>query len=426
MSIVPTEASGGVVIRDQGGNCLARPNVKNAYCPPPSFGSTCELRYLPNDCSARITPAQMNGFQSELLCLARELNPGGNWNCGGLCNLSTTFANWRDSTARREGNYLDALQKHLCARPFATDMDNLADPGYILCDGDGNVVQLNPAEQAEDAVDEICGSALLCRQLAGCLISEDDGNDLALSTGDGLLYVASLTGPAIVQRICSNEDALTALVECLPLYPVVLDGTGTTVRTEIDIETGRTAYRVDVTQPALECLPSGLLRYTEVDGTETHIFPTQEDTEVLIPFATFDITVASPENTVVAGSSLTLSFEVTGECPRPVEFRYGTGYELEVPPSDDYSGGQYANVTLEYSLDGGTWTELVDFGGDLVLSPSTRGEQEFIRYHREVLAPGVHTFEVRHRLNLFVLRGSNQLQNTRTTLRSTIRGFACC
>lgn len=93
-SIFPEAESGGVVIRNFAGDCLAPGNVPNAYCPPIGFTSSCQITALPSDCAARLTVGWANAINSELLCLAVTFDPDGNWNCGELCNLGTAFTNW--------------------------------------------------------------------------------------------------------------------------------------------------------------------------------------------------------------------------------------------------------------------------------------------------------------------------------------------
>lgn len=96
--IIPESTAGGIVVRDEFGICLEVPDVSNSYCPPGSFTTSCLVSYLPSDCTARITAAQINAFESELLCFAVALNPDGQWNCGSVCNLSNLFSRWMTDT----------------------------------------------------------------------------------------------------------------------------------------------------------------------------------------------------------------------------------------------------------------------------------------------------------------------------------------
>lgn len=145
--ILPTGANGGLVVRDEFGVCTIPATVVNAYCPQPEFTTSCEVSYLPDGCTARITPAQINAFESELLCFAEKLNPDGNWNCTDLCNLSTNFQSWLRNDY--EGSFLDALEDHSCARPAITSAEYAAFPNaaFLMCDGEGNMVRYRPAPE---------------------------------------------------------------------------------------------------------------------------------------------------------------------------------------------------------------------------------------------------------------------------------------
>lgn len=92
--ILPDSVSGGLIIRDAAGNCTPQPNVINAYCPPAGFVTTCEITALPSDCTARITPAQINAIVSELMSFAYCLDPNGPWNCAATNNLCAAFTQW--------------------------------------------------------------------------------------------------------------------------------------------------------------------------------------------------------------------------------------------------------------------------------------------------------------------------------------------
>ncbi|UPT53301.1 hypothetical protein [Synechococcus phage Ssp-JY38] len=202
--IIPDHSAGGVVVRDAGGNCLPVENVLNAYCPPAGFLSTCEIRYLTNDCAARILPAQINAFQSELLCLAATWDPDGTWNCESPCNLSAAFNSW---VAANVGGAQE---------------------------GDGETISTNApfALLPAGAVAAICADDAAADTLAACMVSGGVGNQLGTGA-DGRLYVApgdgssgdgetiSVASPyaviplGVVNAVCDDVDAKNALGECM-------------------------------------------------------------------------------------------------------------------------------------------------------------------------------------------------------------------
>ncbi|MGL5733251.1 MAG: hypothetical protein ACRCYS_00175, partial [Beijerinckiaceae bacterium] len=134
--MLPDGTSGGVVIRDGTGNPTNPANVFNAYSPPATFTSTAPLTALTSDCTARITPAQINGIASELLCIASTLNPTGNWNNTSLCNVATAITAWIN------GSGANSLGGALCARPAIAPGSIGATHNAMICDGSGNLVQV--------------------------------------------------------------------------------------------------------------------------------------------------------------------------------------------------------------------------------------------------------------------------------------------
>jgi hypothetical protein len=93
--ILPSLVTGGAVVyRDAAGVALNPVDVTNAYAPPPTFISTCELTALPTTCEARIEPGQINAIVSELIALAECFDPDGPWNCASVQNLCTAFTWW--------------------------------------------------------------------------------------------------------------------------------------------------------------------------------------------------------------------------------------------------------------------------------------------------------------------------------------------
>lgn len=140
--VFPNTSSGGAIVRDSSGNCLNPVNVENAYCPPPSYGVGCDLTALPNTCAAQITPRQINAIVSEMLCFAVSLRPSGSWNCGNLCNISSSFQQWRDDTSNSNGSFLRTMQTQLCGRPLsAAPWASFTNPAFIICDGAGNILR---------------------------------------------------------------------------------------------------------------------------------------------------------------------------------------------------------------------------------------------------------------------------------------------
>jgi hypothetical protein len=97
-SILPDVATaGGVVYRDAAGTPLNPPHVVNAYSPAATYISTCPLTALPNDCTARIAPEQINAIVSEMIALAECFDPNGPWDCNSITNLCASFTVWSNT-----------------------------------------------------------------------------------------------------------------------------------------------------------------------------------------------------------------------------------------------------------------------------------------------------------------------------------------
>ncbi len=109
--ILPDTAAGGVAVQDGNGNATNPANVLNVYVPPAAFNFSCTQTGLPNDCTARIYPSQINALMSELICLAERFDPDGAWNCTSTCNVSTAVNNWLTETGTGTLNQaiLDAI-----------------------------------------------------------------------------------------------------------------------------------------------------------------------------------------------------------------------------------------------------------------------------------------------------------------------------
>ena len=176
--ILPDSGNGGLIVRDATGNATNPPNVTNAYVPPAAFISTCQLTGLPNDCTARITPTQINALVSEMLCFANTLSATGVWNCASTCNLATMFQAYEA-------------------------VHNLAD--NVTIGGNGTVA--NPYALLPAGI-----VAALCADpsgdtLAACLRSTDVGNQIAIGT-DGRLNVPALNGAVAAAPAISDNAAI--------------------------------------------------------------------------------------------------------------------------------------------------------------------------------------------------------------------------
>lgn len=168
--IIPDAAASGLVVRTQEGEIIDQPTVRNAYIPSEDFSTTCDLAYLPSDCSARISPSQINAFQSEMICLAETLNPTGTWNCESLCNLSTAFSAW--------------IEEY--------------DPSNWIC-------SLEPSEPSEETVLITCTGGALGQTEIGALVSEDDENRLSIGS-DGMLFSTGGLGDMLASNNLSEVD----------------------------------------------------------------------------------------------------------------------------------------------------------------------------------------------------------------------------
>lgn len=166
MTVLPDVANGAVVVRTIGRVCTNQDEAPNAYCPPNTFISTCQITALAEDCTARIAPSQINSIVSELLCLAVALDPNGPWDCNSNCNLGTMFNTWADQFAAGTVVHTDGVT--------------------ILGDGsDDEPIRLSP----NGAVASICSDDSARTALAACLVSAED-NNLLSQAEDGGLYIA--------------------------------------------------------------------------------------------------------------------------------------------------------------------------------------------------------------------------------------------
>lgn len=174
-SIFPNVAAGGVP--------STSPSASNSYTFGEDFTSTCNETALPEDCSARILPGQINAIVSELKCFTETLTPEGTWNCGDLCNLGTAFEGW-ESTHKLPDNV------------------TIVGTGTL---GDGYRVS------APGVADAICANDPAAQALAACVRSGDAPNAITIGS-DGKLVA---TPQNIVAGICATDAAGDALATCL-------------------------------------------------------------------------------------------------------------------------------------------------------------------------------------------------------------------
>lgn len=185
--ILPDAGSGGQVIRDTNGVCTNPANVTNAFCPPAAFDSSCALTALPNDCTARITPAQINALVSEMISFAACMNPDGVWTCGSVTNLCTAFTAWTAENKIVDGTTI--IGTGTVADPF----------------------RVNP----DEVVTAICADDSAGDALAACLVSTDAGNVLTTGTDGRLLYNGAPVALPTAQAICADNAARDTLAACL-------------------------------------------------------------------------------------------------------------------------------------------------------------------------------------------------------------------
>lgn len=174
VGIIPNTENGGLPTRDSGGNPIPQPEVENSYNPPVGFSLSCTLNFLPSNCNARISAAQINAFQSELLCLAATLDPAGTWNCEQSCNLGTALSNW---TA---GSVPGLVNEIICNAPAAPGVG--ATTRMVVCDaaGDLGVVLPNTAAWRQALALGICNADQELPTAAHRLAACDGAGNLVL------------------------------------------------------------------------------------------------------------------------------------------------------------------------------------------------------------------------------------------------------
>lgn len=219
--IFPTLPAGAVVIRDLDGICLDPPGVANAYCPPAEFTTSCQITALPEDCTARILPGQINALVSELLCLAVTMDPEGNWDCSSVCNVALAFTNWANLVTPT------GMATNICSSPAAIailaeclisdDAPNVLSLGTDLklkvdINTDGTIItgEGTPGSpitvNLANLISGITTSAALKNQLATGLLSATANNGISISA-DGLYFNSTLYAPSA--RNINTQHSLT-------------------------------------------------------------------------------------------------------------------------------------------------------------------------------------------------------------------------
>jgi hypothetical protein len=173
--IVPNVSSGGLPIGSA--------NVSNVGVLPATFTLSCAQLGLPNDCTAKITPAQINAMVSELMNLAACFAPTGTWTCSSLTNLCSAFNSYVDGTGTNtlQGDVLKALDWKDCA-----GNQHLASATIPTC-----------AEVA----------ALIAAQTP--LIVSPDADNMIVEDADGQAYLSPLQAVNAVLADVAAKCALT-------------------------------------------------------------------------------------------------------------------------------------------------------------------------------------------------------------------------
>ena len=168
--IIPDSINGGLQVRDADGNPISQPLVENGYNPPPSFDLTCTLNYLPTDCTARISAAQINAFQAEMLCLAATFDLSGTWNCDSTCNLASGLTNWI-------GNTLPGIVESTVCTQAAPVGSASTSHKMLACDGSGQLIGMTISSAAwRQAVGiAICASAAATAAASATKVITCDG-----------------------------------------------------------------------------------------------------------------------------------------------------------------------------------------------------------------------------------------------------------
>jgi hypothetical protein len=284
--IVPNSASGGLPANNA--------NVFGAEFPAAPFSVTCTNLGLPSDCTARITPEQINSIVSELLNLAACMSPNGVWACGSLDNLCSAFnsyrtgtgtntliddvinnLNWKDcngikltvtETIATCANVAAAINAAIAALvdddtfPVGFVLNALTDELKMTLNN-GNTFTVNlapyknltPLQQIQNIDADVPASAALMT----AILSTDAGNTSVLGS-DQKIYTPQETPTSIVDRIQANSIAHCDLVNGLVDPLVTTLGTQNTQVGQLDIAppvTENHGLTVDATNPCSLTVP---------------------------------------------------------------------------------------------------------------------------------------------------------------------------
>lgn len=232
MSMFPTAANGAVEIRSAAGVCAIPASVECAYCPPATLTATGAFTALPSDCTARITPAQINGIVSELLALAEAFDPDGNITIGGTGNvLATAFNNYLTDPAGGAATQVSDVFDN--AGALTPDQFAALDPAnggtgtpqiLVRDDATGTIYTVDgvPLFDGQDTADALCADQTALNTLNDCL-NPDAEVGAVIRPGD---FVTSATGDVYVNQTggsitpAAAADIANAGLEALGLQSV--------------------------------------------------------------------------------------------------------------------------------------------------------------------------------------------------------------
>lgn len=208
-----------------GGLSSTSPLVRYSYTFGSGFTSTCAQTALPEDCSARILPGQINAIVSELKCLTETLSPEGVWECSDLCNIGTAFNDWQNTHKLVDGLTIGGtgtvddpfrmlaggIGPAICGDPasaqaMAACVRSTNAPNALTIGSDGKLVVL-----PVNVVAAICGTDQAADSLAACMISPAAGNSLTTAP-DGRLTVVAAN---VATNLCASATAKAVLAGCL-------------------------------------------------------------------------------------------------------------------------------------------------------------------------------------------------------------------